>query len=99
MSFANRMWCEACCRAVEAVVKEAGASGVGALLAGGAGALHASSRARVSPGEMIARTLIYGFVGHVIESALVPAAQRVVCGTCGCSKVTPLPASGGASRG
>jgi hypothetical protein len=93
MTIANRMWCAACCTAVEAVVKEASASGLGAIIGSGAGALHAGSRSRPTAGEMVVRTIAYGFLGHVIESALVPAAQRLVCGTCGCSKLSALPAS------
>lgn len=92
MTNANRMWCAACCTAVEAVVKEASATGLGALIGGGAGALHAGSRSRPSAGELLVRTVAYGLLGHMLESALVPAAQRLVCGRCGCSKLSVLSA-------
>lgn len=90
-SIGRRVWCAGCCAAVEAVVREASATGIGALLGGGAGlALHAGTGARPSAGAAIAKAAVGALLGHLVESALVPAAQSLVCRNCGCSSLSAL---------
>ena len=83
------MYCHGCCAAVEAFVKEAAATGAGALIGAMAGGLHEGAKRRPSPGAMLLKTGVFALVGHMVESA-VPAAQQLACPNCGCSHLSEL---------
>lgn len=91
MALAKRMWCAACCAAVSAVVKEAAATGAGALLGGATGALAGGYRHRSTFADVALLGALGALAGHVIEATLTPAVQRLVCANCGCSHLSELP--------
>jgi outer membrane lipoprotein SlyB len=90
---ANKVWCAACNTMVEVVVKtgisKIAAPAVGTFLGSMLGAT--TGRKRDAPGRAIVGGLIGGFVGlmgDAIAREAVPAAQKLVCGSCGCEHLT-----------
>jgi hypothetical protein len=92
------MWCTACNAIVEAVV-ETGIShivvpvigtAVGGLIGAAAGEGDEDTTKRVVAGGLIGAFV--GAVGHAIARNAVPLAQKLVCGTCGCSHLEELAA-------
>lgn len=86
-----KAWCTACNAIVEAVVETsvskilvpAAASALGALIGAGTGTRKRDTQSRAIVGSLLGAAL--GAVGHAIISETVPAAQKLVCGKCGCA--------------
>lgn len=75
----HRVWCRVCNRMVEVLVDEAAGSVIAPLL--GATAVGAVGASKRGVGGGVLGMLIGVAAGAVIQ-ALVPRAQRLVCGEC-----------------
>lgn len=77
------MYCTACCKLVETVVTEAAASVGPPAMAALFGAATAGRRASIW--ERIARAGIGAVGTAVVQNFIVPKAQQLACGSCGCT--------------
>ena len=87
----KKMWCTACCAAVDTFVKQEAAV-VGPLLLGSLGLVHASSRRKASALDVILTTVFTASLGAVIENVAAPKLQQLVCKNCQCSHLAELAA-------
>ena len=86
----NKMWCSACCAAVETIIKHEAAV-LGPIIGASLGLNYSGSRRRASPGQAFVTTLLGAGLGFIAESVLIPKAQQLVCKDCGCSHLAALP--------
>lgn len=91
----NKMWCNACNIAVEAVVKTGISQfvvpAVGAAIGGMIGGASGGKKKGEAQERAIVGSLIGGLVsmvGQAIVKEAVPVAQKLVCGNCGCEHLS-----------
>ena len=75
------MWCRVCEKMVAVVIEEGAASLVAPIVGGTAGGAIGGAKAG-APGGILG-ALLGAAVGVVVQSLVVPKAQRLVCGQCG----------------
>ncbi len=80
-SLSKMMWCTACCAVVETVIREE-ATVLGPAIGA---ALSLAGARRRSAGEALLAGLVGAGLGFVVEQVLIPKAQALACGNCGCS--------------
>lgn len=85
----SKMWCRACNAMVEVVIKK----GVSAATVAATASIGAAMGGRSAKGKQgaLGRAFLGGLLGaatgvaaEVIVRKVVPAAQKLVCGSCGC---------------
>lgn len=89
----NKMWCAACNTMVEAVVHTgiskimvpAVGTAIGALIGGNTGKTKKDAQKKALLGAVIGTVL--GAAGQAVVRKAVPAAQKLVCGSCGCAQL------------
>jgi hypothetical protein len=85
----RRVWCTACNAATAAAVEELGAAVAAQLGVTGLALAHELKRRRPDPLALLAKG-VGAFALAKVVTAAIPQAQRLVCGTCGCSHVSEL---------
>jgi hypothetical protein len=85
------VWCRTCCDWVATAVHDVTRSVVGPVVGATLGLCCVASRRRKSPSAHLVAAGVGAAVGTLIEKALTPVAQQLVCGQCGCNQVARFP--------